>query len=147
MSPSQKSLSALLAIIAPGNKAVSINRFEASYSNHTHLVEIESADGTRSKIVIRCYAQHGDPSQKALREFKILELLQDYSGIPAPEPLYLDAKGRNPGIAGHRHQLCPWRTDRSPARIVALDASVYQSSANTGTNYTRFQLNSRNKIT
>ena len=99
-SPSPEALQALLHIIAPESQVVSIHRFEASYSNHTHQVEIESPDGKRSQIVTRCYSQHGIPQQKAIREFEILSYLQDYPEIPVPKPLYKDSDGSILGLPG-----------------------------------------------
>ncbi len=99
-SPSPDSLNELLGIIAPGSTVTAVHCFEASYSNYTHRVEIMSADGKRSKIVTRCYAEHGVPREKAIREFKTYEFLQAYPDIPVPKPLYLDADGDILGLSG-----------------------------------------------
>jgi aminoglycoside phosphotransferase (APT) family kinase protein len=97
--PSTESVRALLDIVAPNSAAFTICPLAGSYSNHTHLVEVESADGTRNRIVLRRYA--GEKGAiKALREFNTLALLQHHN-VPAPHPLYLDEDGAllgSPGI-------------------------------------------------
>jgi aminoglycoside phosphotransferase (APT) family kinase protein len=100
--PSDEAVRRLLAILVPENAGFAISSLEGSYSNLTHLVEATSAAGTRTRIVIRRYVQFGayDRAEKARREYRTYELLRRH-GIPAPNPLYLDAHGTllgSPGI-------------------------------------------------
>jgi aminoglycoside phosphotransferase (APT) family kinase protein len=100
--PSDEAVRRLLAILVPESAAFAIYPLEGSYSNLTHLVEASSPDGTRTRIVIRRYAEFGgyDRTEKARREYKTFELLAS-QGIPVPRTLYLDAHGTllgSPGI-------------------------------------------------
>jgi aminoglycoside phosphotransferase (APT) family kinase protein len=98
---SEESARALLDVIVPGSVVLTIDSLPGSFSNYTHLVEARSADGSDFRVVVRCYAVFGsyDRGEKARREFKTLELCQEY-GIPVPRPLYLDEEGAILGIPG-----------------------------------------------
>lgn len=97
--PSNERVRAVLAVVAPTYSAFNIQPLAGSYSNHTHLVNIE--DSPPQKIVLRRYNEdNGDCVGKARREFHALKFLQD-QGFPAPKPLYLDDAGQllgSPGI-------------------------------------------------
>jgi aminoglycoside phosphotransferase (APT) family kinase protein len=99
--PSKSAVQALLDVIAPGSTLAAIHPLAGSYSNFTHLVEVDSATGTRTRIVIRRYAESGGHrARKARGEYNTLAWLQD-CGVPVPEPLYLDEQGTvlgSPGI-------------------------------------------------
>jgi aminoglycoside phosphotransferase (APT) family kinase protein len=99
--PSEGTVRELLGTIAPGSTVVAIGSLPGNFSNYTHLVEAQAANGSVFRIVIRRYAVFGnyDRGEKARREFKTLELLQR-NGIPAPPPLYLDETGAVLGIPG-----------------------------------------------
>lgn len=99
--PSEETICALLGEIVPGSVVLAIGSLPASFSNHTHLVEAQSANGSVFRIVIRRYAVFGtyDRGAKARREFKTLEILQK-NGIPVPRPLYLDEEGTMLGTPG-----------------------------------------------
>jgi aminoglycoside phosphotransferase (APT) family kinase protein len=113
---SEESVRALLDVIAPGSVVVGIDSLPGSFSNLTHLVDVRSADGLVSRIVVRRYAVFGsyDRGEKARREFKTLELLQRH-GIPAPLPLYLDEDGSVLGIPGIVTGYVPGEMMLSPA--------------------------------
>jgi aminoglycoside phosphotransferase (APT) family kinase protein len=98
---SEESARALLDVIVPGSVVLTIDSLPGSFSNYTHLVGARSADGSDFRVVVRRYAVFGsyDRGEKARREFKTLELCQEY-GIPAPRPLYLDEEGAILGIPG-----------------------------------------------
>jgi aminoglycoside phosphotransferase (APT) family kinase protein len=99
--PSEQSVRNILELIAPGYTGFRVQTLSGSFSNHTHLVHVEFADGGASRIVVRRYNEaNGDCEAKALREFNALAYLHS-CGIPVPNPLYLDAKGYllgSPGI-------------------------------------------------
>lgn len=95
-------LQSLLEIIVPGSKFVAIHSLEGDFSNSTHLVDGKTSDGSLFQVVTRRYAILGDydRGEKARREFKTLQLLNNHS-LPVPEPLYLDDTGTilgSPGI-------------------------------------------------
>ncbi len=91
--PSAERVQELLSVIAPGSRVAAVLPLAGSYSNSTHLAEIDSASGQRSSIVIRRYApcSYGR-SAKARLEFQTLAWLQNHD-VPAPAPLYLDEQG------------------------------------------------------
>lgn len=99
--PTNNVVRAVLDVIAPTYSGFNIQPLTGSYSNHTHLVNIEFTDRPTQKIVLRRYNEtNGDCSGKARREFHTLKLLQG-QGFPAPRPLYLDDTGNllgSPGI-------------------------------------------------
>jgi aminoglycoside phosphotransferase (APT) family kinase protein len=99
--PSAQSIDALLEILAPGSWVAAISSIPGSFSNSTYLIEVNSARWTKTRMVVRLYAEFGDydRAEKARREFKTLELLQVHR-IPAPQPLYLDDKGAYLGTPG-----------------------------------------------
>lgn len=113
--PSEEMVQALLGEIAPGSSVLAIDSLPCSLSNYTHLVEVRSANGSVSRIVIRRYAVFGnyDRGEKARREFKTFELLQR-NGIPAPRPLYLDEKGAILGTPGIVTSYVPGEQIASP---------------------------------
>lgn len=114
--PSEESVRGVLTEIAPGGVVLRVDSLPASYSNHTHLAEIRSADGSVLRIVIRRYVPFGDYDlgEKASREFKTLELLQK-NGIPVPRPLYLDEQGEIFGTPGIVTSYIPGKQITKPS--------------------------------
>jgi len=98
----------LLEKIAPGSSLQRVELLPGSFSNHTHLVEARLPDGETLKCVVRRYQIFGDydRGEKARREFKTLELIND-NGIPSPEPLLLDDTGGLLGVPGIVTRLVP----------------------------------------
>ena len=99
--PSQDSVLALLEIIQPTSTSFTIHELAGSYSNHTHLIEVETVEKTIKRFILRRYAGNGeDRSKKARREYETLKLLCTHH-MPVPNPLYMDEKGLlldSPGI-------------------------------------------------
>lgn len=97
--PSDTTVRAILDVVAQESCDFMILPLAGSYSNHTHLVEIQSPMPRR--IVLRRYnIENGNVVGKARCEFHALKLLQQH-GVPAPKPLLLDDDGRllgSPGI-------------------------------------------------
>ena len=98
---SEESARALLDTIAPGSDVLAIGLFPGSFTNYTHLVEARSGDGSAVRVVVRRYLVDDsyDRGEKARREFKTLELVQE-SDIPVPRPLLLDDVGSLLGAPG-----------------------------------------------
>lgn len=99
--PSTEALTALLEKLTPGSKVSALQPLLGSFSNSTFLVDIDSAFGVRSRIVVRRYAVFGDydRGEKARREYRTLELLKAHA-VPAPKPLFLDVEGSTLGRPG-----------------------------------------------
>ncbi len=91
----------VIEAISPGGQLQDYALFAASFANEATKVTFCATDGTERKIVIRRYAIFGnyDLGEKAIREFKALQLLQRHQ-IPAPTPLLLDATGELIGSPG-----------------------------------------------
>jgi len=97
--PSASVVRSILDVIAPESVDFTIHALAGSYSNHTHLVKIQSP-GPRRIVLRRYNIENGDVVGKARREFHTLKLLQNHD-VPAPKPLLLDDEGRllgSPGI-------------------------------------------------
>jgi aminoglycoside phosphotransferase (APT) family kinase protein len=99
--PTEESIRALLAQIAPGSTLLAIGTLPGSHSNSTHLVRAHSPDGSSLRLVVRRYRVFGsyDRGEKARREYRAFELVRR-NGIPAPRPAYLDDQGRVLGAPG-----------------------------------------------
>lgn len=99
-SPSDATIRAVLDRLSIAYADFYVQPFEASYSNHTHRLDIQMMEGGTRQIVIRRYNEaNGDCVGKARREFHTLVNLQR-KGFPAPKPLYLDDEGMLLGAAG-----------------------------------------------
>jgi aminoglycoside phosphotransferase (APT) family kinase protein len=99
--PSVETITALLDVIAPGSAPLDIEPLPGSFSNSTHFVDVRYPNDYVFRIVVRRYAIFGDydRGEKARREFRTLKLLKT-NGIPVPQPLYLDDKGKLLGTPG-----------------------------------------------
>ncbi len=99
----------------PDSTLVSVNPLEGNFSNFTHLVQGRAPDGSFFQIVTRRYAIFGDydRGEKAQREFKTLRLLQR-SGLPVPDPLYLDEAGILLGSPGMVTRYVPGKLKMVP---------------------------------
>jgi aminoglycoside phosphotransferase (APT) family kinase protein len=99
--PSRETITALLDVIAPGSAPLVIDSLPGSFSNSTHFVDVRYPNDYVFRIVVRRYAVFADydRGEKARREFKTLKLLKTH-GIPVPQPLYLDDKGKLLGTPG-----------------------------------------------
>ena len=97
----EKIVLALLEQVAPGSSLLNVNLLPGSFSNHTHLIEARLPNGKPYKIVVRRYKIFGDydRGEKAHREFKTFELLNQYQ-VPAPQALLLDKTGKILGAPG-----------------------------------------------
>lgn len=92
---------ALLEQVAPGSSLLNVELLAGSFFNHTHLVETRLPNGKTYKMVVRSYKIFGDydRGEKARREFKTFELLNQYQ-VPAPQALLLDKTGKILGAHG-----------------------------------------------
>jgi hypothetical protein len=59
-----------------------------------HVLEIEDAAGSRVKVTLRLTIPEYNetPAEDATREYRVLQVLEA-AGVPAPRPLFLDARG------------------------------------------------------
>lgn len=112
---SQDMVEALLEKVAPGAFLQSWALFAGSFSNETSRLLIKTAVGAESSLVIRRYAVFGsyDRGEKASREFRTLQLLQQHN-VPAPAPLLLDTNGELLGSPGIVTSYVPGRQVITP---------------------------------
>ena len=105
---STETVVALLEKIAPGSTLLHVELLPGSFSNHTHLVDARLPGGEMLKFAVRRYQIFGDydRGEKARREFKAFELM-NRSGIPSPEPLFLDVRGELLGAPGIVTRIVP----------------------------------------
>jgi aminoglycoside phosphotransferase (APT) family kinase protein len=106
---------AALDIISPASVVKAIRGLHGSFSNYTHLVEFQNSDGSKERIVIRRYAKFHDydRGEKAIREFKTYQLLEEHD-FPAPRPLYLDKDGQYLGLPGIVTTYTPGKLIQTP---------------------------------
>ena len=99
--PTRESIQDVLDALGLSGVMFSIHDLPGSYSNFTHLVTTESADGEARKIVVRRYnpANYEEGHDKPLCEFKALQLMSA-RGVPVPPPLLLDDDGSLLGLPG-----------------------------------------------
>ncbi len=99
--PSVASVSAVLDALGLDNRTFSIHSLPSTFSNFTHLVNVELPDGSTRRIVLRRYnpANYDAGHNKHQCEFHALKLLHK-QGIPVPTPLLLDETGELLGLPG-----------------------------------------------
>lgn len=97
----QDRVGALVTKLYPGAQPLHFLLLDGSFSNETSRVHFITAAGKQSSLVLRRYAVFGsyDRGEKAHREFKTLQLLQQHR-LPAPTPLLLDTSGDILGTPG-----------------------------------------------
>ena len=109
--PSGQALQRLVDVVAAGSRVIGVHVLAGSFSNDSYREELKATDGTRSQIVARRYADHGEPPRrKAIREF---------------EPLGSSAIIRR----FPRLNLCSTPTPRCSARLASSPASCPANSS------------------
>ena len=90
----QESLVRLIRDLWPGARPLSLRRLRCGLGAHMHRLRFETASGERRTVVLRRYVNEWREStpEHARYEFEVLKLLAK-AGIPAPQPLLLDAEG------------------------------------------------------
>ena len=99
--PSAASVRAVLDALDLDNRTFSIHTLPSTFSNFTHLVNVELEDGSTRRMVLRRYnpANYDAGHNKHHCEFHALKLLHK-QGIPVPPPLLLDESGEFLGLPG-----------------------------------------------
>lgn len=99
--PSAATVGAVLDALTLTFSDFSIHALPSTFSNFTHMVQVELADGSSQRIVLRRYNPENYEAghEKHLCEYHALTLLQRHS-IPAPRPLLLDERGELLGVPG-----------------------------------------------
>ncbi|MCY3799300.1 MAG: phosphotransferase [Chloroflexi bacterium] len=99
--PSAASVRAVLDALDLDNRTFSIHTLPSTFSNFTHLVNVELEDGSTKRIVLRRYnPENYDAGHNKHRcEYRALKLLRK-QGVPVPPPLLLDETGELLGLPG-----------------------------------------------
>lgn len=91
--PTQEAICALLNVVAPDSTLYALRHPDGDHFNTAYLLEAQTANGEPLRLIIKRYEECGsDLGEKARREFTALTWLQR-SGVPAPQPLYVDETG------------------------------------------------------
>ncbi|MCY3833903.1 MAG: phosphotransferase [Chloroflexi bacterium] len=125
--PSAAAVVAVLDALTLKFSDFSIHSLPSTFSNFTHMVHVELADGLSRRIVLRRYnpENYEDGHDKQRCEYRALQLLQGH-GVPAPAPLLLDETGELLGLPG----IVTGFVDGEPIQLPA-DASRWAEVAAT----------------
>ena len=103
----------VLDAVAPGYRAVSVRAARAAFTNDVHVLEAASPGGRALRLVVKRMTDDPDP-QRAAAEFHGLRIARKH-GVPAPEPVLLDADGELLGTPGIVTTLVEGRQIARPA--------------------------------
>ena len=98
--------------VAPGSRVLSITPAAAAFTNAVDLLDTVSSDGQRARFVVKRMTDEPDP-ERATADFHGLQIARRH-GIPAPEPLLLDAAGELLGTPGIVSRFVRGRQIASP---------------------------------
>lgn len=91
--PTEEAIYALLNAVAPGSTLSALRQPDDDHFNTAYILQAHTAHGAPLSLIIKRYEECGsDLSEKARREFTALTWLQR-SGVPAPQPLFVDETG------------------------------------------------------
>ena len=88
----------VLGEIAPRHKLTSVRNAKSAFTNAVHILEAKSPGGPTDRFVVKRLTDDPDP-ERAVAENHGLQIARRH-GIPAPEPVLLDATGDLLGIPG-----------------------------------------------
>ena len=94
----RQSWQAILDAAAPGHRLVSVTPARAAFTNTVQILDTLSPGGSRLRLVVKRMTDDPDP-ERATADFHGLRLARQH-GIPAPEPVFLDATGEVLGTPG-----------------------------------------------
>ena len=90
--------SRVIDAVVPGHKLVSVTPAHAAFTNSVQVLDTLSAAGSRLRLVVKRMTDDPDP-ERATADFHGLRIARKH-GIPAPEPVLLDATGELLGLPG-----------------------------------------------
>ncbi len=90
--------SVVIDAVVPGHRLVSVVPARAAFTNSVQVVDTLSPAGSRLRLVVKRMTDDPDP-ERATADFHGLRIARRH-GIPAPEPVLLDAAGELLGVPG-----------------------------------------------
>ena len=84
--------------VAPGHRLISFTPATAAFTNAVHVLDTVSSSGQRRRFVVKRMTDAPD-SERAAADYYGLQIARRH-GIPAPEPILLDATGEMLGTPG-----------------------------------------------
>ena len=90
--------SRVIDAVVPGHKLVSVTPAHAAFTNSVQVLDTLSPAGSRLRLVVKRMTDDPDP-ERATADFHGLRIARKH-GIPAPEPVLLDATGETLGVPG-----------------------------------------------
>ncbi len=84
--------------VARGHRLLSMTPAAAAFSNSIDVLDTSSPGGSRLRLVVKRMTDDPDP-ERATADFHGLQIARNH-GVPAPEPLLLDATGELLGAPG-----------------------------------------------
>ena len=90
--------SVVIDAVAPGHRLVSVTPANAAFTNSVQVLDTLSPAGSRLRLVVKRMTDEPDP-ERATADFHGLQIARKH-GIPAPEPVLLDATGELLGVPG-----------------------------------------------
>ena len=96
---SRDQLEQLVGQVEPGGRLVRARRLRGGVGARMDVLDIERADGTRTKVSLRRFPRDNRSSQPehVAHEYRILQLVER-TAIASPQPLLLDATGELFGV-------------------------------------------------
>ena len=90
--------SRVIDAVVPDHKLVSVTPAHAAFTNSVQVLDTLSPAGSRLRLVVKRMTDDPDP-ERATADFHGLRTARKH-GIPAPEPVLLDATGELLGMPG-----------------------------------------------
>lgn len=98
--------------VAPGSRLLSVNPARAAFTNAVDVLDTVSSDGQRRRLVVKRMTDEPD-LERATADFHGLQIARRH-GIPAPEPVFLDATGDLLGVPGIVTRFVRGRQNANP---------------------------------
>ena len=90
--------SRVIDAVVPGHRLVSVTPARAAFTNSVQVLDTLSPAGSRLRLVVKRMTDDPDP-ERATADFHGLRIARKH-GVPAPEPVLLDATGELLGVPG-----------------------------------------------
>ncbi len=122
------SLARLVERLVPGGRLVRTRRLRGGVGARMDVLDIERADGTRTRVTLRRFTRENRSSrpEHVAHEYEVLRLLEKLD-IPAPRPIALDAQGDILGVPAMALTYLPGRPVYRPRQVVRWAEQLAQA--------------------